>query len=140
VSNTETVNSGTTLPDPEMYLMQVAIDTQQGEIGIQAGFSSLLALQSAAATYSLNQAQAIASGFASQMKKDSTASAMQTDNAIYNTMMTMISDATNKYQTIESGGATIATSLNQAQAQSLQLCQVVVEFLGSMSQLITMIV
>lgn len=138
MSKTQAVSDSTTLPDPEMLLMQVSIDTQQKEIGMQQSFATLLGLQSAAATNSLNIAQGIASYYATNTLEKAPSSSAPTDNAIYNTMMTQISDLTNKYQTIEQGGATIATSLNQSQAQILQLTQIVVDFLSSMGQLITM--
>lgn len=133
-------NGNQAIPDPQRLLLDVAIQLQQGEIGIQAAFASLLGLQSAAATLSLDQAQAIASGYATNvMEKETTSSGMQEANTIYNTMMTQISDITNKYQNIESGTATTVSNLTQTQAQSLQLCQVVVDFLNSMGQLITML-
>lgn len=131
------VGDNPNLPDPVMLLMEVSIDTQQKEIGMQAGFSSLLGLQSSASINSMSQAQEIANNFAAKMEKDTTQSAMANDNALYNTMMTQISDLQNKYSNIMQAGATIVTNLTQVQTQSLQLCQVVIDFQNSMSQLIT---
>ncbi len=131
------VGDNSNLPDPVMLLMEVSIDTQQNEIGMQASFSSLLGLQSSASMHSMSQAQGIANNLAAKMEKDTTQSAMANDNALYNTMMTQISDLQNKYSNIMQGGATIITNLTQVQTQSLQLCQVVIDFQNSISQLIT---
>ncbi len=131
------VGDDSNLPDPVMLLMEVAIDTQQKEIGMQAGFSNLLGLQSSASINSMNIAQGIASQFAEKMEKDTSQSTMATDNATYNTMMTEISDVQNKYSNIMQAGGTIVTNLTQIQSQSLQLCQITVDFMNSVAQLIT---
>jgi len=121
----------------EELLLLVGIQTQMKEISMQAGFSNLLETQSQATINSMNIAQAIASAFATQMENATAQSTMATDNAIYNTMMTEISDLNNKNSNIIQTTGTIVTNLTQVQSQSLQLCQVTVDFMNAMGQLIT---
>jgi len=136
-ADAKTIQDDANLPDPIRLLMLVAIDTQEKEIGIQAGFSSLLQGQSEGATQSMAICQAILTAQGNKMSADTTSSAMQTDNALYNTMQTMISDVNNKYSNIMQAGGTTVTDLTQVEQQSLQLCQVSVDFLNNLTQLIS---
>jgi len=57
-------------------------------------------------------------------------------NAKYNTAQTRYSNINNQYSNIMQGGGTIVTSLTQVQQQSLGLCQITVDFMNSLNQLI----
>ncbi len=137
MSGVSKVGDDSTLPDPEVLLMEVAIDTQEKELGIQNGFSSYLATESAAATFSMNTCQTILTNYANTMVTATDQSTMATENAIYNEMQTVVSDMNNKSSNIMQALGTVVTDLTQVESQSLQLCQIVVDFLNAITQYIS---
>lgn len=129
--------------DPMRHLLLNATATQDMELQIQSGVSQVLQAWSEGASNSISAgdmdltsiAQSM-TNIASSASGSDEANQLAIANAKYNTAQTRYSNINNQYSNIMQGGGTIVTSLTQVQQQSLGLCQITVDFMNSLNQLI----
>jgi hypothetical protein len=133
--------------DPMMGVLLNGAETVSLELGIQGAASQSVQLWSQGAMSNADTGNSALSAIANNMAGDvatmtgsdnasKLANALAVLNAQYNTEQTRISNSNSNYSNIVQGGGAILTNLTQVQAQSLQSCQVAVDFNNALNQLI----
>lgn len=124
--------------DPMFLLLENSTTTQEKELQIQGSASNVLEDWSNGAATAMDYGNQILQNMAGKMNESGiTPTTVSQYQADYNTLQTQVSNLNNQYSNIMQGGGTIVSNLSQVEQQSLQLCQVTIDFQNNMNQLIS---
>lgn len=124
--------------DPMFLLLENSTTTQEEELQIQGSASVVLSDWSNGAATAMQNSDTILSNMAALINTKGIQSTTVTQyQADYSTLQTQVSNLNNQYSNVMQGGGTIVSNLTQVEQQSLQLCQVTIDFQNNLNQLIS---
>lgn len=138
-SSGQTATTGTidfnSQQDPLLLLLQNCTNTQNLEVLLNSSVGNVLEEWSQGATDSIDAGDNELSALATAMS-GLTGSALTAKSVQYQTAQTKVSNINNQCSTIMQGGGTMLSNGSDAEAQVLQFCQVSVDNMQNLNQLI----